>query len=351
MKYYIVNLVVGLLLKVIIYFIINQNLRFSRDRRHPTLTHSPAMHVINTLLPVFLIIALGALLTWRGLLTESVLSGIKWLVYWVGLPALLVHKIVAAELDASVLNSLGIVLVGTGAAVVVGVVVAMVFRMKSERVGTFVQASFRGNLAFVGLPVVVYAFSTAGQSPARAEQIAVLTIGPLVVVYNVVAVVGLLASRHKFGWSSVRKMFVGLVANPLLLACVAGVVGSVLALKLPPVVDRTLQTLGDMTLPLALLSVGGALVNTHIRGSWLPALASSGIKLAVAPVAGLLMAHAIGAGPTETGVSLILLATPTAVASYVLADQLDGDSALAASAVVFATILSPFSLGLVVGLI
>ncbi|MFW6457529.1 MAG: AEC family transporter, partial [Planctomycetota bacterium] len=306
------------------------------------------MHVINTLLPVFLIIAVGAVLHWKRLLTEQVLTGMKWLVYWIGLPALLVHGIMGATLSGTMINTLVIVLGGTGAAIIISLLAALIFRMRSERVGTFIQASFRGNLAFVGLPIIIYAFSAAGSDPSAAEQTALLTIGPLVVVYNVVAVVVLLASQHKFGWSALRKMFMGLVTNPLLLACVVGTVGAIMEIDLPPVMGRTLQTLGDMTLPLALLCVGGALVGTSIQGSLLPVAGSVVCKLAVTPLAGYLVARTIEAGPVETGVALILLATPTAVSSYVLADQMDGDSALAASAVVVNTLVCPLSLSLVV---
>ncbi len=306
------------------------------------------MQVINTLLPVFIIIALGTVLHWKELLTEQVLNGLKWLVYWIGLPALLVHGITRATLSGKVVNSLIIVVAGTTAAVAASLLVALLFRMKTERVGTFIQASFRGNLAFVGLPIVIYAFSANGADPTAAKEIALLTIGPIVVIYNVVAVVALLASQHKFGWSALGKMAFGLITNPLLLACVAGTLGAVLEIELPSVVNRTLKTLGNMTLPLALLCVGGALVSTRIQSSLLPVLGSCLWKLGLAPFAGFLVAHALGAGSTETGVALILLATPTAVASYVLADQMDGDSALAASAVAVSTLLSPISLGIVI---
>ena len=54
---------------------------------------------------------------------------------------------------------------------------------------------------------------------------------------------------------------------------------------------------------------------------------------------------------SPSGVALILLACPTAVASYVLADQLDGDAALSAGAIVASTLLSVVSLGVVVALV
>lgn len=305
------------------------------------------MQIINTLLPVFIIITLGAILHWKNFLTDRILSGMKWLVYWVGLPALLIHGIMGATLSGKMINSLGIVLCATATAIIVSLALALMFRMKPNRIGTFIQASFRGNLAFVGLPVVIYAFSSNGQDPHAAEQIALLTIGPLVVVYNVVAVVALLASQHKFGWSAFRQMLTGLITNPLLLACVIGTLGAVMDISLPPVMNRTLDTLGSMTLPLALLCVGGALIGTH-SGQSLPVIGSAVCKLAITPFAGYLIARAIGAGSLETAVALILLATPTAVSSYVMADQMDGDSALAASAVVVTTLLSPLSLALVI---
>lgn len=306
------------------------------------------MQVVNTLLPVFIIIALGAVLRWKELLNERVLVGIKWLVYWIGLPALLIHGITAATLSGKVVDSLIIVIAGTTTAVVFSLLAALLFRMQPEKVGTFIQASFRGNLAFVGLPIVIYAFSTNGGDATGAEEIALLTIGPVVVMYNVVAVVALLASKHEFGWSALGKTVIGLITNPLLLACVAGTLGAVFEIKLPSVINRTLKTLGNMTLPLALLCVGGALVSTRIQSSLLPVLGSCFWKLGFTPFAGFLVARAIGAGSTETGVALILLATPTAVAGYVLADQMGGDSALAASAVVVSTLLSPISLGLAI---
>ncbi|MFW6457050.1 MAG: AEC family transporter, partial [Planctomycetota bacterium] len=103
-----------------------------------------------------------------------------------------------------------------------------------------------------------------------------------------------------------------------------------------------------MTLPLALICVGGALVGTSIQGKLLPMAGSVICKLGVTPFVGYLVARTIEADPVETGVALILLATPTAVSSYVLADQMGGDSALAASAVVVNTLVCPLSLALVV---
>jgi len=73
-------------------------------------------------------------------------------------------------------------------------------------------------------------------------------------------------------------------------------------------------------------------------------------KRQVAPLVGLLVASLLGLGAGETRIALILLACPTAVASYIMADQLGAAGQLAATIVVLSTVLSMLSLGLVVGL-
>src|SRR5690606_10074952 len=110
-------------------------------------------------------------------------------------------------------------------------------------------------------------------------------------------------------------------------------------------IARSLDALSRLALPLALLSIGGSLVVVPVKGRLGPALASSLLKVAAAPLAGIAAARLLGAVPEVTIVAVIFLACPTAAASYVLARQLNGDEALAAASVVVSTILSLVSLG------
>ncbi|MFP3938056.1 MAG: AEC family transporter, partial [Phycisphaerae bacterium] len=273
------------------------------------------------------------------------LRGLNRLVYWVALPALLFGKIVTAPaIGPEAGESFAIALAGTMAAVVVGLAVAAALRVPGQSVGTFVQASFRGNLAYVGLPVVLHAFDGNPQ----AETLAVLTLAPLVPIYNVVAVVVLLASRHKLSRSAVRKMLLQIATNPLLLSCLAGLAVSAAGAGIPTAADRTLDVLAGLTLPAALLAVGGALVGARLRGRVLQSTSAAMVKLAIAPAVGLLTAYLLSAGREETFVGLILLACPTAVASHVLADQLGGDGDLSAATIALTTVLSIVPLTIIV---
>jgi len=311
------------------------------------------MHIFNTLAPVFLLIALGAVLRRRHFADDGLLREFNRLAYWVGLPCLLFVKIATAGQIGPQAGTLFLVLViATAGLIVLGLLAGWALGLRRERLGSFVQVAFRGNLAFIGLPVIFFAFAApAGRDAGQdAQTLAALGMGPLIVVYNAVAVISLLAGRHTLRWSAVRHMGFQMVTNPLLLACVAGSGWSLLGWPVPLAAERTLHLTGQLALPLALIGIGGRLVMTGLKGQTLPCLAGAIVKVGVAPVLGLALCRLFGADDQVTAIALILLACPTAVASYVLADQLRGDVELTAGSIVLSTLLSALSLGLVVGM-
>lgn len=310
---------------------------------------------IATLLPVFIVIAVGYVLRVFEWVTDSTFKGMNWLVYWVGLPALLVIKIGSASLSFDEARHIILLnIVGVAACLIVSYGLALVLGMRWSRVGTFAQAGFRGNLAFLALPVIIFAFEERPELvlPEHAEAMVLLALGPVIVLYNFVAVLALVASSEKAGGggAAVSAMFIKTVTNPLILACLAGVLLSLSGWTLPLPAVRTLEMLGQFSLPLALVCVGGSLAATKLGGHVFVALLSSAVKLAVAPLAGYAAALWLGVERDQLLIAMMMLAAPTAVASYVLADQLDGDSGLASSAVVLSSLLAPLSFGAVIWL-
>ena len=127
----------------------------------------PLLAIADILVPVFAVIALGYLLTRVGFLSERALRDLNSLTYWVGLPSLLVHRVAAAPPEvASVAGLLAVTVGATGVAIAIGVVCGRLLGLAPELRGTFTQGVFRGNLAFIGLPVVMYASPRAGWYPA-----------------------------------------------------------------------------------------------------------------------------------------------------------------------------------------
>jgi len=310
------------------------------------------MHIINTLLPVFLIIALGALLRKTKFLSAEFVTSMNRLVFWIGLPCLLFYKVATAGYDYRLAGRTGLVMItGMLSCIVIAYIVAFIIRIPPGAVGTFVQGTFRGNLYYVGLALIIYSFAgTGSETSARMENIAILVMALLVPVYNISSVIVLLASQHKLDRYVPLKVARQVITNPLFLACVAGVVYSQIFPPLPLVITRALSAVGQISLPLALICIGAVLAQSKIAGCGIPAFAASIIKIAVAPIVGFWAARLMGLGAGETRIVLLFLACPTAVTSYVMAEQLGGDGKLSAAIIVVSTILSIFSLSVVIGL-
>lgn len=264
------------------------------------------------------------------------------LTYWVALPCLLFYRIAGASHEMAAVAGLLTVCIGaTLASIVTSGAVALLLRVPAAARGTFLQGIFRGNLIFIGLPVVVYAFSAAGGASASAEASALLVFGPMVVLYNVLGVMALLFCGGNAERSGVgRSAAYGLITNPILLSCIGGLAFSLAEIELPTIAQRGFAAIGQMALPLALISIGGTLHTARIKGSLGFAAAAALMKVALLPVFGLLLAGWIGLSPAHERIALILLACPTASASYVLARQLKGDEALASTIIVLSSIMA-----------
>jgi predicted permease len=308
---------------------------------------------MDSLVPIFLIIVLGWMLRRTEFLSLVAVEAMTRLTYWVGIPCLLFSKTASLRPALGQVADLFIVTAGsTTAGIILSYLLALFLRVPKMAIGTFVQAAFRGNLAFVGLPVIYYAFSASKSGAATAEASALLVFGPMVLMYNVVAVVVLLLSRHGLTVQAVRPLVGEIVTNPLLFACLTGSLYSGLNLPLPMLLKRSLDALGEMALPLALICIGGSLnENRSHRGTWLWSSAAAAVKVVLLPVIGYTMARILEVGSDNTKIALILLTCPTAAASYVLVQELGGDENLASGAIVLSTLLAALSLALVLGLL
>jgi predicted permease len=159
----------------------------------------------------------------------------------------------------------------------------------------------------------------------------------------------LLASQHKIDRYVPLKIACEVMTNPLFIACVAGGICLYFLPPLPLFISRSCEAVGAISLPLALIGIGGVMVQSRVAGSGVASLAASLIKVAVSPLVGLWAAHLVGLGANETKIALLLLACPTAVTSYVVAEQLGGDEKLSAAIIVVSTFLSIISLSIIIG--
>lgn len=308
------------------------------------------MYVLNSLMPVFLIIALGKILRRTGFFSEGIVKSLNQLTYWVGLPALLFSEISGAVFDSSEVGRITLILiVSTLLAFVAGYLAALLMRLPHRTLGAFVQGCGRANNAFIGLPVIIYALS--GDFP-NVKTLATVALGPAIIFYNFCSIVILLAhgeKQHK-GAAAVGVFLKQLLLNPMVIACVAGLLINRSGGTVPLMFARTFSALGQAALPLALLCIGASLSFEKSPAALTPAVIASAIKVFALPAVGFLFGHLWGISTMEMKILLIYLACPTATATYVLADMFGSDAALASRIIVISTLLSAVSLSIAVAL-
>ncbi len=302
--------------------------------------------VLSSLLPIFLIIGLGAVLRTSQFMPPGFFAGLNRLAFYVGLPVLLFSRIATSTIESGpALRILWVLLAATALVVALAYVCARRLRLDGGGRGAFVQAALRGNLAYIGLPVILYAM--AGDSPAASqiETTAMLVLAPLVPIYNIVSIIVLTkAANHPEDRPGAMALLGRILGNPLLVACLLGLAVAVAGISLPSFLLRTMRPLGQMALPLALLAIGAALTRESLRGRFAPSFAASVLKVVAAPALGWLLGRLFSLPADELRMAMIFLACPTAVTSYVMAQQLGGDEGLAGSSVVLSTLLSFFAL-------
>lgn len=299
------------------------------------------MFILNTLAPVFLLIAVGAGLQRSGFVSPNFLKEANRVTYYLGLPALIFSQLAASFQRGSGAGSMFATIFGaTCTVLLLAYFVGWLMRVPGTSAGTFVQGTFRGNLAFVGLPII-YSLPDATLGGGMSVRTAALvTVAPMMVFYNVASVVVLLLSQHTLSWRMVLPFLKQVATAPPLIATVAGMAFALAGWRLPVAVDQAFTALGEMALPLGLLGVGGALVTGGIGAHWPRPLVAALLKTVALPAFGWVIGRMAGLGPVELGAVMILMACPTAVTSYALAVELKGDEELASATIVLSVLTS-----------
>ena len=308
------------------------------------------MFIVNSIAPIFLLIALGKLLHKTGAFPEAFFKGLNKLVYWIALPALLLVNIGTAELEIGTISQIILLLTaGTLLGLALAWGVSRILKLPAPSAGSFIQGSFRGNGAFIGLPVIVYSL---GSLDPRAEVLGTVILAPLVVLFNLLGVSVLLhhAKKKSSPGESLLAFAGQLVKNPLILACVAGLALNLLDIQLPLFLSRSFDALGKAALPLILLSIGSSLGFERLRGAASPSLIASLIKVVAAPAFGFLLAGLFDLGTTEKMVAILYLAAPAAGMSYVMAEVMGNDGPLAGRIVALSTLLSAITLPIIIAI-
>ena len=300
--------------------------------------------VRDVLAPVFVLIVLGALL--RGRLGLGTGAELGHLLYWIALPAQLIHLMAKTDLAHGFPGAAVLVVVVTFA-VGIALALAVTGQLPPAVRGSLVNGAVRPNGAFVGLSVITLAALQLGDPVgARLAGAYAALLGPAVIAFNVGAVVAFRQPHHAGTGGGLFRSLADLPGNPILLGCV---IGTGLGFWHPGILEGTvpgkvLGMIAGCAVPLALLAAGLGLDFGALRGQGLRLASAAAIKLVVQPAATYLVCRLVGLDPMATATATILMSCPAAMAAVPMARTLGGDVALMSALVTLTTALAPLTM-------
>lgn len=302
-----------------------------------------ALHILAITGPIYLTIALGYLLTRRGLFAKADMALFGKFTLHLALPALLFNALSRRSV-AEVLN-----LQYLAAYALASVVLAMgsyvwARRMQHDEPGlACVKAMGMAcpNSGFVGYPIMLLTLGpVAGVALALNMVVENLLVIPLLLG---VAESALAGGRS---WTATfQQTFRQLLTNPLIIAIVCGFLVSLSGLQVPVVLSRSIDLFAGASAVLSLFVIGGSLVGLQLQGQFGTMLQIALGKLLLHPLLMLgVSGWLITVAPTELRTALLITGALPMMGIYTILSQRLGHGEISAATLLLTTVLSFVSL-------
>lgn len=293
------------------------------------------MAVIETIIPIFLIIAFGYIIQRKGFLKGHFIQEMNRFVFLFPLPVLIFTGIVKSNPgDVDLVHILSVIL-PTGIILCVSLVIGLVIGLKQGRLGSFVQTTFHGNVSYIGLAVLFYMLGEEGLKRGS------ILIGILILVNNSLAIAVLSWTQHQH--KNILKTFLPIIKTPVIVATFCGIAILYLKVPIPGVLLKGMSIVANIALPMALIIIGASITLGTIRKSFALSSTATFFKLIVLPACSLLLGELFNIPLREMLPGIILLATPAATTSYIMAREIGGDIDIASGAITLSTLASPLT--------
>lgn len=287
------------------------------------------MNMILALFPLVGLIGMGYIFKRTRFLQDEFWGNSEKLNYYILFPALLFSNLADVQLELNSILSLYICLLLVS---VLLLILKVYVRIPVRRFGVYLQSQIRFN-TYIGLSLMGLMFGAAGM------HLFAMIIAVAIPVVNVLSV----WSFSQSATGQFCQTLISIGKNPLILACVAGILFNLSGLNLYAGAAQLLKLLASTSLPLGLISVGAALQFSQLKPDFWRVMGNSLSRLLLVPV----MTYAIGKGlgleALHIQVLVVFFALPTASASYILTRFFNGDSQLMAAIISMQTLLFALS--------
>lgn len=307
---------------------------------------------INAILPIILIVALGYFLKKKGFMTEKFAKMSNRLVFHFFLPSMLFLNIYKIE-DLTSIN-LGFALYALIVVLIIFVIGGFIVNLiasKKESRGVLLQGTFRSNYALIGIPLAKALFGDEG------VLIAGLLSAIIVPLFNILAVISLSIYSSNGDKPNLKKILLNILKNPLIQSIVLGIavvlirqifVSQGIGFRLNSITPlfSALNSLSNLATPLALLSLGAQFEFSAVGALKKEIIFGTLMRTVFVPIIGLGGAYFLFNGTfngAHFAAFVATFATPVAVSSVPMAQEMHGDTVLAGQLVVWTTLFSALS--------
>jgi malonate transporter and related proteins len=283
------------------------------------------MSLIILLLPDFILIFIGLLLSRITSWGRDFWSGLEKLIYYVLFPVLLFTSIARTQIDfTAAAPAIKTAVLTAVCGMVLGFLAKPIFKLEDKFFASGFQTAFRFN-SYIGLAIMGRLHGEAG---ITAFGIVICLVVPLANLASVWA----LARNSKLNLA--RE----LAQNPLIIATISGILFSLSGLKLPEVALLLFNRIGAASLACGLIAVGAALQLKDGFKHLGPMVYWTSIKLLALPIIAYILGSTFGITGLYFDAVMLLAALPTATSAYILAVRMGGDGQIVAILITISTV-------------
>lgn len=288
--------------------------------------------------PLLLLMLLGGFLLRVHVFDSATVKKMNSAIFKVFLPALIFNNLYNSNLSDVQDIRAGIFAAAVlGGAYILSIILVIFLEKDNKKRGVMAQGMCRSNFVIFGLPLCQ---AICGDSILGKISVAVAIVIPVI---NILAVVSLELFRGEQGGFNVKKIAKGVITNPLIIASALGIIVLLSGIRLHQIAEKTVSDVAKIATPLALILLGASINFSTVKGNLKQLIITISAKLIFVPLVGIGIAVSMGLRGGDLALLIAALASPTAVSSYPMALQMDGDGDLAAQIVAFGTAICIFT--------
>ena len=283
---------------------------------------------LNVVLPLFITMSLGYFLKSLNMFDNNTLDTMNNITFKSFLPMLLFYNIYKTDLQGVFNLKLMIFSVTCVIALylILYLIVPLIEKDNKKR-GALLQGLFRSNFVIFGIPITESLFGS------EKVGVAALLIAVIVTLFNILSVIALETFRG--GKPNFRKISIGIIKNPLIIASCLGILTLLLKIKIPTAIEKTISDVSKIATPLSLILLVASFKFDNIKKYLKQTTIAVVGKTILTPCIILPICIMFGYRGVELTTLMIIFAAPTAISSFTMAQQMDSDSDLAGQIVVF----------------